>query len=168
MLGVEREEELPPRSTRLVPEDGRLEPDRDRIIGSEARRSFVGVERSTRLFERSGRLRVADPLREELRTSFEPFTRDGEESAPGVRETLEGVLTLPEEPRDGSPAVRQPLSLPPERTLLEDRTSEFAAPPRALEVERTDAERSPPRTPGLLAPGLERKSRTEVAIWFRC
>jgi hypothetical protein len=164
MLGVDRDE-LPLRSTRLVPDEGKPDPERDRMIGSEARRSFVGVDRSTRLLERSGRLRVAEsvrdrlgvmPPREELRTSSDRPTREGEESDPDDR-------TLPEEPRAGSPARRQPPSLPLERTLLElERGSEAAGPPRA-EDERTDAERSPPRTPAASPPRLERKSRSEVA-----
>jgi hypothetical protein len=184
MLGAERGltdgcDRDDPRSTRLDPDDGTLEPLRERMIGSDALRSLLGVEWSTRLGSRSGKLRVAESVRERLgvalrvepRTSPERFTREGEESAPGVRVTPEGVRTLPVEPRAGSPARRQPpLSGLLDRTPLLERTLP-AAPPLAEEgVERTEEPRSAPRTPSALvaAAGLLRKSRTEVASWFRC
>ena len=169
VAGCERDELLL-RLTRLDPEDGNLELLPGRISGSEALRSRlrVGV-RSTRLAERSGRLRVEEPRervgvltlpREELRTSPVRPTRE---------ELVPGVLTVPVDPRAGWPARRKPLSAVLERTPVVAR-GPVALPPRA--VERVLA---PVRVVGLvvvavraLEPRFERKSRTELAIRLRC
>ena len=106
--------------------------------------------------------------REVLRTS--PVRPTLEE--PGVRVTLEGVLTVPVAPRAGSPARRKPPSVAvPERTLPVVRRVAVlpgvaAAPPRA--VEGVVALTPPLLMAPELLPRLVRKSRTEVATWLRC